>query len=128
MNEIIIFFQQNGLWLTLIAILGIIVLGVMKYCNLFKKLDEKARHICYLAISIGLSVIGSCIYLACVKQFTFTYILTLTGAIFALNQTFYAIYDTTTLKELVNKFIDWCKKNPEVIEDITNKIDDNLNK
>ena len=128
MNEIVIFFQQNGLWLTLIAVAGVLILGIMKYCNLFKKLEEKVRHICYLAISIGLSVIGSCIYLACVHQFTFTYVITLTSAIFALNQAFYTIYDTTTLKDLIAKFIAWCKKHPEVVEDVTNKIDDSMKK
>lgn len=128
MNEILIFFQQNGLWLTLIAVAGIVILGIMKYCNVFKKLNEKSRHACYLAISIGLSMIGSCIYLLCIKQFTFTYTLTLTGAVFALNQAFYTIYDTTTLKDLVVKFMNWCLKRPDVIEDIANELDEKIKK
>ena len=128
MNEILVFFQQNGLWLTLIALAGVIILGVMKYCKLFKKLDEKARHACYLAISIGLSMIGSCIYIVCKDQFTFTYLITLTGAVFALNQAFYSIYDTTSLKDLLTRFVNWCFNHPDVIEDVANKLDDNLNK
>lgn len=109
MDEILVFFQAHGLWLTLIAVVGIIVLGVLKYCGAFKKLEEPYRHACYLAISIGLSVIGSVIYLVCVHQLNWEYVLTLTGTIFALNQSAYAIYSTTSLKELFNKLIDWIK-------------------
>lgn len=128
MEEILTFFQQHGLWLTLIAVVGIILLGVLKYCNVFKKFDEKIRHVLYLVISIGISIIGSVIYLACVHQFDITYIATVAGAIFALNQAFYTIYDTTTLKELFLKLIDWIKglvtsgKAQEIVEDVKEEI------
>ena len=109
MDEILVFFQQHGLWLTIIAIIGIVLLGVLKYCNVFKKLDEKVRHVLYLVISVGISIVGSVIYLACVHQLDIAYIATLATAIFALNQAFYTIYDTTTLKELFNKLLEWVK-------------------
>lgn len=109
MDEILVFFQQHGLWLTIIAIIGIVLLGVLKYCNVFKKLDEKVRHVLYLVISVGISIVGSVIYLACVHQLSIAYIATLAAAIFALNQAFYTIYDTTTLKELFNKLLEWIK-------------------
>lgn len=110
MEDILVFFQQHGLWLTLIAIAGIILLGVLKYCNVFKKFEEKIRHLLYLVISVGISIIGSIIYLACVHQIDIVYIATLTGAIFALNQAFYTLYDTSTLKELLRKLVDWIKE------------------
>lgn len=109
MEDILAFFQQHGLWLTLIAIAGIILLGVLKYCNVFKKFEEKIRHLLYLVTSVGVSIVGSIIYLACVHQIDIVYIATLTGAIFALNQAFYTLYDTSTLKELLKKFVDWIK-------------------
>ena len=109
MEDILVFFQQHGLWLTLIAIAGIILLGVLKYCNVFKKFEEKIRHLMYLVTSVGISIIGSIIYLACVHQIDIVYIATLSGAIFALNQAFYTLYDTLTLKELFSKFVDWIK-------------------
>ena len=109
MEDILVFFQQHGLWLTLIAIAGIILLGVLKYCNVFKKFEEKIRHLLYLVTSVGVSIVGSIIYLACVHQIDIVYIATLTGAIFALNQAFYTLYDTLTLKELFSKFVDWIK-------------------
>ena len=109
MDEILVFFQQHGLWLTIIAVIGIVLLGVLKYCNVFKKFDEKVRHVLYLVISVGISIVGSVIYLACVHQLDIAYIATLAAAIFALNQAFYTIYDTTTLKELFNKLLEWVK-------------------
>ena len=58
-------FCNYGVVIMCIALAGIVILGILKYCNVFKKLDEKYRHYAYLCISIALSVIGSIIYLAC---------------------------------------------------------------
>ena len=109
MEELLQFFQQHGLWLTVIALVGVIVLGILKYCNVFKKLDEKVRHVLYIVISVGISLIGSAIYLACVGRFDITYFITLAGAIFALDQTFYAIYANLGIKELLGKVWEYVK-------------------
>ena len=121
MDELLVFFQQHGLWLTIIAVVGIVLLGVLKYCNVFKKFDEKVRHALYLVISVGISIVGSIIYLTCVRQLDIAYIATLATAIFALNQAFYTIYDTTTLKELFNKLLEW-------VEGLINKKKDPVEK
>lgn len=109
MDELLVFLQTYGPWLALIAIVGIVILGVLKYCNVFKKFDEKIRHVLYLVISVGISIIGSVIYLACIHQLDVTYIFTVSAAILALNQTFYTIYSNLSLKELFLKLIDWVK-------------------
>lgn len=129
MNELLTFFQQNGLWLTLIALVGIILLGVLKYCNVFKRLSESYRHVCYLAITVTTSVVGSIIYLACTRQLSMGYVCTLAGAIFALNQAFYAIYSTTSLQELIKKLIEWVKafsKNKDQVSDLVDQVKDEL--
>lgn len=129
MNELIVFFQQNGLWLTLIALAGIILLGILKYCNVFKKMEENYRHICYLAITVTLSLAGSIIYLACTKQISAEYIFTLAGAIFALNQAFYAIYSTTSLQDLIKKLGEWIKslfEKREEVEEVVDQIKEEL--
>lgn len=124
MEELLVFLQSYGWQLALIALAGIIVLGVLKYCNVFSKLDEKVRHVLYLVISVGLSVAGSIVYLACVHQLTVSGSFAVAGAILALNQTFYAIYANTPLKELGKKLVEWIKslitsgKGQEVVEDI----------
>ena len=124
MDELLVFFQQHGLWLTIIAVVGIVLLGVLKYCNVFKKFDEKVRHALYLVISVGISIVGSIIYLTCVRQLDMAYIATLATAIFALNQAFYTIYDTTTLKELFNKLLEWVEGLINKKKDPVEKTDD----
>ena len=124
MDELLVFFQQHGLWLTIIAVVGIVLLGVLKYCNVFKKFDEKVRHVLYLVISVGISIVGSIIYLTCVRQLDIAYIATLAAAIFALNQAFYTIYDTTTLKELFNKLLEWVEGLINKKKDPVEKTDD----
>ncbi len=110
MNELLIFFQTYGLPITLIALLGIVVLGVLKYCNVFSKLEEKYRHWLYIGISVAISVIGTMIYLAIIKQFEFNYILTVSAALFALNQAFYSIFKATSLNDLGTKVLDILKQ------------------
>lgn len=109
MDEILIFFQQHGLWLTVIAVIGIVLLGILKYANAFSKLSEKVRHAVYLIITVGLSLVGSVIYLACTSTFDIAYIFTVAAAILALNQAFYSIYSNTSLKDLLAKIGEWLK-------------------
>ena len=125
MEELLIFLRLYGWQLALIALAGIIILGVLKYCNVFKKFDEKIRHVFYLLISVGISIIGSIIYLACVGSLTVEFAFAVAAAILALNQTFYTIYSNLSLKELFLKLIDWIKglisggKGQEIVYEIT---------
>ena len=128
MGELITFLQTYGWQLALIALAGIIILGVLKYCNVFKKFDEKIRHILYLVVSVGISIIGAVIYLACVHQLTVEFAFVVAGAILALNQTFYTIYSNLSLKELFTKLLDWIKslitsgKGKEIVDEITEAV------
>lgn len=109
MDQILEFFRQYGLVLTLIAVAGIMILGTLKYCNVFSKLEERSRHYCYIIISVGVSVIASIIYLACVKQLTFSLFVAVSGSIYALNQTFYNIFKVTSINDFFVKLLDWVK-------------------
>lgn len=62
MENLAIFFENYGLAVTLIALVGIAILGILKYCELFKNVDVGKRHYIYLAISIGFSVAATAIY------------------------------------------------------------------
>lgn len=125
MEELVVFLQSYGWQLALIALAGIIILGVLKYCNVFSKFEEKIRHVFYLLISVGISIIGSIIYLACVGSLTVEFAFAVAAAILALNQTFYTIYSNLSLKELFLKLIDWIKglisggKGQEIVYEIT---------
>lgn len=113
MENLIKFFTAYGLAITLIALAGIVILGILKYCNLFKKLEEGKRHYIYLTISVGLSLIGTAIYLLVVGQFEFNYFLLIASAIYALNQTFYNIFKITPINTLFRKILDFLFKAAE---------------
>lgn len=107
MENLINFFATYGVAITIIAIAGIVILGVLKYCNLFKKIAENKRHYIYLAISIGFSVLATLVYLIIVRQFEIGYFLTIAAAIYALNQTFYNIFKVTSINKLATKILDF---------------------
>lgn len=100
-QQFIDFFGVYGWQLTLIAFIGIVILGVLKYAKVFANVKQPKPL--YLIITVGFSVIATIIYLLIIKQFNFTYVVTVASAIYALNQTMYSIYETTTLKDLVKK-------------------------
>nr|DAO90658.1 MAG TPA: Protein of unknown function (DUF2659) [Caudoviricetes sp.] len=107
MENLLDFFKNYGLPITIIAVVGIIILGVLKYCNLFKKIAENKRHYIYFAISVGLSVLATIIYLLIVGQLTAGYVVAIALAIYALNQTFYNIFKITPINELAAKLLDF---------------------
>lgn len=124
MDELLVFLETYGWQLALVAIAGVIILGILKYCKVFDKFEEKLRHFFYLLVSVGISLVGSIIYLACVHQLDAVFVFTIAGAIFALNQAFYTIYDTTSLRDLLKKLWTWIKslvssgKAQEIVDDI----------
>lgn len=125
MNELLEFLKSNGWQLTLIAIAGVIILGILKYTNLFKKLDKKIRHALYIGISVALSLVASLIYLICTDGFAVDSFFALSSMVFALNQGAYALYDTLTLKELFNKILDYIFKNKkEIVEEVKEQIEE----
>lgn len=128
MEELMTFFGSYGWQLSLIAIGGIIILGIMKYCNAFGKLSENARHYVYVVISVGVSVIASAIYLGCIGTLNVKYLFGVSGAVFALNQVFYNIFKVTPIKSLFNYFLEFFKKNKTDIEDALNEITDSSEK
>lgn len=102
------FFGAYGWQLTLIAFIGIVILGVLKYAKVF--VNVKQPKPLYLIITVGFSVLTTVVYLLIIGQFSFAYVVTVASAIYALNQTMYAIYETTTLKDLVKKLLAFLKE------------------
>lgn len=107
MAEILAFYAQYGLWMTVIAVVGIIILGILKYAELFDGLPEDKRHYVYIAISVGFSLIGTVVYLAITGGLTWqTFILTGTS-IYALNQAIYNIFKVTPICDLFEKILNF---------------------
>lgn len=100
------FILMYGWQLALIALAGIIILGVLKYANVFSKIEKENRKPIYLVISVGFSIIASAIYLVVIKKFEISYFATVALAILALNQTMYSIYENTNLRDLVRKIFE----------------------
>ena len=99
-EELLVFFAAYGLPLTIIAVLGVVILGILKYAGAFAKFEEKVRHYFYFGISIGFSVIASTVYLLIIKQFDVAYLFAIASAIYALDQAFYSIFEVTSLNDL----------------------------
>ena len=127
MEDLVLFFNLYGPWLTLIAITGVILLGILKYCKVFDKLAKDVRHVCYLSISVGVSIIGSVIYLACIDELDIAYVAILAGMIYALNQAFYSLFSNTSFNKLLStlwgKIISSISKgNISSVEDATKEL------
>lgn len=103
MEEMVIFWQFYGWQIALIALVGIVILGILKYANAFSKVSEENRKPIYFAISVGFSIVATVIYLAAIKQLNADYVVTVSIAMYALNQTMYSIYETTKLRDLLSK-------------------------
>ena len=110
LEQLVVFYNTYGLQVALIALFGIILLGVLKYTNVFSKIEKSKRKPIYLAISVGFSVAETAVYLLIIKQFDLNYLITVAPAMFALNQTMYAVFETTGLRELVVKVLDFITK------------------
>lgn len=106
MDALVAFYGSHGLPLTLSALAGIILLGVMKYCNLFRKIQgEDVRHIVYISVAAIFSVILAGVYMYMADTFDLENLTLFSTNVFVLNQTFYNIFKATTLQGLLKKFL-----------------------
>lgn len=101
------FVNTHGWQLAAIAFAGVVLLGVLKYANAFAKVEKEKRKPIYFGISIGFSLIGTIVYLLVIGQFDWSYLVAVTTAVYALNQTMYSVYETTTLRDLVIKIVEY---------------------
>ena len=101
MELLLQFFTSYGLAIGLIALAGVVVLGILKYCNVFEKIaNDSTRHIIYCVCSVGLTLIGIIIYLLCTSAWDWTFFITLVPVIWALNQAMYNLFKVTKLNDL----------------------------
>lgn len=131
-NDLQYIFTGYGWVVAVIALAGIIILGGLKYGGAFKKVDKQYRHYIYLAISVGLSLIATIVYFACIHYLTKDHVaalFTVFGSIFTLNQTAYVVYANTPLKSLFLKLLDLikgCVKKSDKLDEDKKEIVDNV--
>lgn len=100
---IIEFFEAYGWKLTLIALSGIIILGILKMLHVFDKIPKNYRKYIYAGISSALSIVAAAIYLRLTNGFLWGTFGVCAAAIYALNQVAYALYENTGLRAAFRK-------------------------
>ena len=104
MEQMILQFITTYGWkLALIACSGIFVLGVLKFFNIFNKIEKSKRKYLYAGISASISIIASAIYLVIVGLFNWAGFGVIAGAIYGINQTIYALYENTGFRSALRK-------------------------
>ena len=104
MEEMILQFVQTYGWqLALIACSGIFVLGILKFFDVFKKIEKTKRKYLYTAISASISIIASAIYLVVMGAFNWAGFGVIAGAIYGLNQCIYALYENLGVRAVLQK-------------------------
>jgi hypothetical protein len=121
---IIKFFSAYGWQMTVLAVSGIFLLGVLKSVKAFDWIriyagEEKTlqvdktkqvKKIVYTFISAGLSVSACCVYLTIINtELTATLILTISGTVWSLNTIAYMLYENLGVRAVWKSFLNWAK-------------------
>lgn len=123
---IINFFSAYGWQMTVLALSGIFILGVLKSFKAFDWIriyavvgEEKTlqvdktkqlKKIVYTFISAGLSVAACCVYLTIINtELTATLILTISGTIWSMNIITYMLYENLGVRAVWKAFLNWAK-------------------
>ena len=121
---IIKFFSAYGWQMTVLAVSGIFLLGVLKSVKAFDWIriyagEEKTlqvdktkqvKKIVYTFISAGLSVAACCVYLTITNtELTATLILTISGTVWSLNTIAYMLYENLGVRAVWKSFLNWAK-------------------
>lgn len=123
---IIKLFSAYGWQMTVLAVSGIFLLGVLKSVKAFDWIriyavvgEEKilqvaktkqVKKIVYTFISAGISVAACCVYLAIINtKLTATLILTLSGTIWSMNTLTYMLYENLGVRAVWKAFLNWAK-------------------
>jgi len=123
---IIKFFSEHGWQMTVLALSGIFLLGVLKSVKAFDWIriyavegEEKTlqvdktkqvKKIVYTFISAGLSVAACCIYLTIINtELTATLILTISGTIWSMNTITYMLYENLGVRAVWKAFLNWAE-------------------
>ena len=124
---IIKFFSAYGWQMTLLAVSGIFILGVLKsfkvfdWINIYLTVDgaktineiktKQLKKVVYTVISAGLSVVACCVYLWIVDtRITITLVASLSGTIWSMNIITYTLYENLGARAVWKSFLNWAKK------------------
>lgn len=104
MEEMVLqFFLTHGWKLTLLSCSGILFLGILKYFDVFKKLDATKKKAVYAVISACFSIAVCGVYLVVADKFTWGSFGILSAGVFGVNQSVYAVYENAGIRTLVRR-------------------------
>lgn len=107
MEQILQFIQNYGLPVFVIATSIIVLLGILKLCKVFNKIQNaNVKKFLYYVIDIALAFGGVAIYFAIFKE-SFADYVTVSLTQITATTTLYAIYENLGVRKLVQLFWAW---------------------
>lgn len=127
---VIRFFTTYGWQLGIIALSGIVLLGVLKAFGVFNKIASTKRKYVYTAVSVALSLVGGAAYLGIVGNFDWKAFLVMVPLVYSVNQIAYNVYENTgvraAFRAIFGKIVDRLKSSKDKrIEDSAAKAEAN---
>lgn len=109
---IISFFSKFGWQLGVCALSGIFILGCIKCTKVFDKIENaQVKKALYLVSSVLLSLVACAIYLKITNGFTWQALGLVGASIFGLNQVAYQVYETSGVRALWKKLLNFMGDN-----------------
>lgn len=105
MDKIISYVETYGLAILVIALITIFLIGTLKVCKVFSKIQSaKIKKLVYYICDVVLAFGGSAIYFAIFK-INFSEYLVYAGAELGVTTTLYAVYENFGIRELVKMVV-----------------------
>ena len=100
--EVVIkFVNAYGLPLTLLALSGNVVIGILRLLHVFDKVEKEKQKYLYFGISFCLSTVACISYLLITKQFNGAVLAVLIPVVFLLSQMGYSVYENVGIRGIL---------------------------
>ena len=107
MEQILAYIESYGLPVFVIATCIILLIGILKVCKLFDKIENKnVKKFIYYALDVALAFGGAAIYFAIFKLNWAEYVM-FSAAQVSATTTLYAIYENFGVRKLVQILLNW---------------------
>lgn len=106
-----------------LAILGVVIISIMKKAGAFTNFKKWVRHLFYIGIALLYSLLSSGVYLACIGKFAIDYFGICAAAIFVCCLFAYSVGKATSVNAFVDKLVSLLlSKGSNVVKTIGNAI------
>lgn len=104
-DMLIRFFENYGWIMTVLATSGIVLVGFLKACGAFKKVNATYKKYVYFGVSCVISILACTIYLCASHKFEWASWGVTAACIIGFTLTLYGVYENTGLRDLLKKVI-----------------------